>query len=222
MTNYGLRSYGIDLVGGISGQTSQALVVGLMSPTALGLYTVAMSVSRMLTMFEDSVITVLLPKSAARSLDEIIVLTRRSVGISTLLTAICATIVMVLGPVLLRLLYGTEFLGAIPVFRILLVEIVLQTTTGVLVQTFMATGKPEAIASLQLLTLCFKALLMFLLIPQYQLIGAGLALVISSILRLIFTIASYPLLLKVNPLKLILTREDWLFLLQTFKLIKRR
>jgi len=220
LIDFGLRCYGIDLINGLSFQIAQALVVGLLSPAAMGLYTVALSMTRMLTMFEDSVAVVLLPKAIALSRDEIITLTGRAARLTGLLTIVCAVFLMFAGPVLLGLLYGSEFLGSVPAFRILLIEIVIHSIIGVLAQAFMAIGQPGIVTLLQGVGLGFTVPLMLVLIPKYGIFGASLALLGSTIVRLFFALVSFPLFLKVQAPSLIVTKEDVSFVKQALQLKK--
>ncbi len=214
LTSYGLRSYGIDLLGALSGQIGSVLVVGLLTATSMGLYTVALSLSRMLNMFEDAIVTVLLPKAAARPIEEVVALTGRAVRISTFLTLLCIIPLMLLCPVLLSLLYGSEFMGAVPVFRILLIEIMLNGMTWVLAQAFMASGQPGTVTLLQGVGLGLTVPLMLVLIPKYQLVGAGLSLLGSTLARFVFILVSFPLVLKISPPRLLITLKDWRYLKQ--------
>jgi O-antigen/teichoic acid export membrane protein len=220
LLNYGLRAYGIDLLGTVAGQIDQILVVGLLAPASMGMYAVALSLSRMLSMFESSILKVLFPTVAARPPAEVVALTGRSARLSLVMTLLAAMPLMFIGPLLLNLLYGAAFLGAVPVFRILLVEVVLASTDSLLAQAFMALGRPGTLTILQGITLGLNLALLPLLIPVYGLIGAGLALLTSTIIRLILILTCYPLLLKVRPPSLIINREDLQFLQQRFKAVK--
>ncbi|WP_250124082.1 oligosaccharide flippase family protein [Chroococcidiopsis sp. CCMEE 29] len=220
LTSYGLRAYGIDLLGTLSGQVDQALVVNLLPPASMGLYVVALSLSRMLSLFHSSIITVLLPKTAARPVEEVVALTGRAARVGMVLTVLTAIAVIIPVPILLRLLYGAEFLEAVPVFRILIVEEVIGGTAWVLSQAFMALGRPGTVAILQALGLGLSVPLMILFIPAYGLEGAGLALLCSTVLRLVLVLTGYPTILKVRPPGLIMTKEDWRFLQQVFRLNK--
>ena len=61
---YGIRSYGIDVLGTLALQVDQVLVVSLLSAGAMGSYVVVLSISRMLNVFQTSVVMVLFPKAA--------------------------------------------------------------------------------------------------------------------------------------------------------------
>ena len=62
---------------------------------------------------------VLFPKAAGQPLDAIIELTEVAVRISAMITAFCAAALCLIGPILVRILYGRSFAGAIGALRIL-------------------------------------------------------------------------------------------------------
>jgi antigen flippase len=206
--DFGIKAYGVDLLSTLSGRIGQALVVGLLTATSMGLYTVALHISRKLNVFEDAINTVLLPKAAARPVPEIVAITGRAVRASTFLTTLCVIPLMIIGPLVITFLYGEEFRGAIPVFRILLIEVLLAGTTWMLSKAFMAAGKPGTVTLLQGFGLGITIPLTLLLVPRYGLVGAGLALLCSTALRFVFILACYPMVLKVKPPSLLLTMAD--------------
>ena len=217
LLHYGLRAYGIDILGTLGTQVDQALVVGFLQPAAMGMYVVALSLSRMLDVFQTAIITVLFPKTAARPLEEVIAITGRAARIGMALSFLAAIGAMFLVPTLLHLLYGSKFIGALPVFRVLAIEVVIGGVTWVLAQAFMALGRPGTVTVMQAIGLGLTVPLMLVMIPAYGLIGAGLALLCSTIIRFIFMLGSYPLILKVRPPNLLITRDDLHFLQQAFQ-----
>ena len=144
-------------------------------------------------------------------------MTGQAVRVSTAVTVLAAIAVMLPVPILMQLLYGSEYLAAVTVFRILAIEVVLSGTTWVLAQAFMALGRPGTLTVMQGIGLGLTVPLMLLLIPTYGLEGAGLALLVSTSIRLVFVLVSFPLILKVRPPGLLMTRDDWYFLQQMFQ-----
>ncbi|MCC0177662.1 oligosaccharide flippase family protein [Waterburya agarophytonicola K14] len=215
LVGYGIRSYGVELVKTLSGQLSQVVIVGLLSSNNLGIYVVALSLSRMMSVFQTSFVTVLFPSVAGRPKEEVVASTGRAVRASLALTCCAGIVVGLLAPLVLDALYGERFLAAIAVFRILLVEIIVSGTVWVFLQAFMAVGKPGFVTLLQGLGVAFSVPLMFLLIPIYGLEGAGMALLCSSSIRLLLVYLSYGFVLKVKPPSLLLNREDLAFIFQS-------
>jgi O-antigen/teichoic acid export membrane protein len=194
--SYGIRSYGIDLCGTMALYVDQALVVRFLEPRAMGIYVVALSLSRMLNVFQTSVIMVLFPKAVNQTPETVLKMTARATRMSTILTACVATGIGILGPQALSLLYGSQYGGAALVVRILVIEVVLAGATLVLGQAFMALGRPGVVTTLQVLGLALTVPLMLYLVPRYGIVGAGTALLISTTVRFVFVLASFPLFLK--------------------------
>lgn len=217
LLNYGIRSYGIDLLGTLASKVDQILVVGLLAPSAMGMYVVALSLSRLLNMFHSSIVTVLFPKAAGKSLNEVVSLASQVARVNLILETIAGTSVIIFAPLILGIMYGPRFAEAIPVFQILVAEIILSGTSEVLAQSFMALGKPEIVTLSQGIGLGLSIPLMLLLIPRLGLEGVGLALLVSTLVRLIVIILCYPMALKVNSPKLMPRKKDLIFLINAFK-----
>ncbi len=208
LISYGVRSYGIDLCGTMSLYVDQALVVRLLAPDLMGIYVVALSLSRLLNAFHTSVVMVLFPKAVAQPPLEIIAMTGRAVRITTALTSVCGLAIILAGPTVLTLLYGADYRGATTILRILIVEVVLTGATQVMSQAFMALGRPGVITTLQAFGLSLTIPLMLLLIPRFGLTGAAVALLISTCARFTFVLVSFPVVLKLPVPDLLMRRED--------------
>ncbi|MBW4468478.1 MAG: oligosaccharide flippase family protein [Pegethrix bostrychoides GSE-TBD4-15B] len=214
LVHYGLRSYGVDLLGALSLQLDQVLVVSFLDPASMGTYVVALSLSRMLNVFQMAIAAVLFPRAAARPMSEVIALTGQAARLTTALTFTVGLAIIALGPFLLELLYGAEFVQAARVLYILVIEAVISGAALVLAQSFMALGNPGVVTVLQGAGLALSVPLMIWLIPIFGLVGAGLALLASTVVRLLFTLSCYPLLLKVPLPALLITKQDLIFLRQ--------
>jgi len=129
-----------------------------------------------------------------------------------MLTTCGGIFVISLGPQLLGLLYGKEYRGANAVLRILVVQIILAGATAVLSQTFMALGRPGIVTTLQVIGLLLTVPLMLVLIPRLGIVGAGLALLLSTIARFVFILISFPVFLKMPVPQLLPTLADFKFL----------
>jgi antigen flippase len=205
---YGLRSFGVDLLRTIGAQIDQLLVVAFLSPAAMGLYAVALAVSRILQIFQNSVVRVLLPSIAAKPVPEVLAAVGRATRITAALTTPLCLGVLVLTPFLLRLAYGGKFMAASGVLRVLTVEAIFAGATWILAQAFLALGKPGIVTALQGIGLALSFPLMLVLIPRFGLIGAGLSLLISTLARLVLVLICFPWLLATQPPSLLLTRGD--------------
>ncbi|BAU13968.1 membrane protein [Leptolyngbya sp. NIES-3755] len=214
LTHYGFRAYGIDLISALAGQIQQVLAVSLLASSAMGLYAIAFSLCQLLYVIQSSFVTVLFPKAAARPLSEVVEMTGRAARISGALAIVFALIMMVLAPFMLHLLYGTAYLPAIPIFRILAIETVLGGVAVMLAQAFMAIDRPGIVTVIQGIGLMMGIPLILLLTPMFGLLGLGLALLGSTTIRLVSVWLCYPIVLKTAPPSLWLTREDFDFMRQ--------
>ncbi len=222
LLSYGIRSYGIDLLGTLALQVDQVLVVSFLTPADLGLYVVVLSLSRMLNVFQLSVVMVLFPKAAGRTQADAVAMTGRAARMSLLLTGMCAVGVAVIGPLLLRIFYGRAYARSALSLRILLAEVTISGCVFVLAQAFMALGRPGTVTLLQAVGLALSVPLMLVLIPRYGIAGAAFSLLMSTCARFVFIYASFPLFLKTAPPSLLPRREDFEILRQAFKRFERR
>jgi len=208
LLHYGIRSYGIDLLGTLAVQVDQVLVINLLNPAAMGTYVVALSLSRVLNVFQYSAVMVLFPRAAGRSVEEVVSMTERAARLSTAVTAACAVMVALLGPLLLRLLYGSAYAAASSTLRILVIEVVFSGLVFVLSQTFMALGRPGLVTMLQGTGLALSVPLMLLFIPRFGIEGAALALLCSTLARTVLVMGAFRYVLGVRKLSLVPTWRD--------------
>lgn len=208
LLSYGIRSYGIDLIGTLALQVDQVLVVSFLHPAELGIYVVMLSLSRVLNVFQASVVAVLFPKATGLPMETTLAMTSRAVRMSSAITFLAATALGVIGPILLRIFYGRAYTSSIGTLRILLVEVVLSGATLVLAQAFMALGRPGFVTSMQGLGLAICVPMMLVLIPRYGITGAAASLLISTTCRFVMIYVSFSLVLKTKAPALLLKRED--------------
>jgi O-antigen/teichoic acid export membrane protein len=212
MIGYGLRSYGIDVLGVLSTYIDQILLVALLAPAELGMYVVAASLARMLHMISGATSTVLFPKVAAQPLDQVMTYVSLSSRVTTTATGLIALALALAAPILLPTVYGPDFAPAVYIFPILLAESVLSGTVKIIGQGLMGAGRPGTITMVQGFGLACVLPLLALLVPPYGLMGAAVAMLLSTLLRLAFIAASYEILLRRRMPGLLIRRSDVTFL----------
>jgi O-antigen/teichoic acid export membrane protein len=222
IARYGLGSYGIDLLGNMILYMDQIILVSLLAPGPLGLYVVAVSLSRIVNVFSSSIIMVLFPKASGLADEHAALLTLRVYKISTTIALIGAMMIMVAAPWVIQLLYGERFLESIAVFRLLLLEVVVGGAAMVLGQAFMAGGKPIILTISQAIGIVLVVPLMYTLVPQYGLIGAGWALLLPAIVRLLYVVVAFKLEFRIPIQQLLIRKEDLDWLKQTMRSRKKQ
>ncbi|GGH09284.1 oligosaccharide flippase family protein [Silvibacterium dinghuense] len=208
LLSYGLRAWGSDILGTIANQVDRLLIVGMVNPKSMGLYVVAQSVSNVLLVIPNAVTTVLLPKVAARSTEEIVAFTGRAVRVTAALMAAASLTLILLGPSILHFAYSERFDGAAPILRLLLVESVIDGVTSTLGQAFLAASSPGTVAMLQGCGLLTAVPLLLLMVPRWGIMGAAIAFALSTLARFTFVYFSFQRRLGVKPPSLLLRRED--------------
>ncbi len=199
LISYGLRAWGTDLLGSLGNQVDRVLVVALLSPSDMGLYIVAQGVARLINIIPNSVTPVLMPKAAERSLDGVIKLAGHAARVALISMVLFSMPLLLFASHLIEWVYGTEFVAATYVFQLLVVESVLSGVVSILAQSFLAMGRPGILTIVEGCGLAATVLLLAFLVPRLGLIGAGIALLCSMLIRLTFIVASFPLVLKKSP-----------------------
>lgn len=212
LISYGMGSYGNDLMGNVSYYVDQIIIAGMLNAKHLGLYAVAVSLSRMVNIFSTSIIAVLFPKASGLEKEHAVALTFRVFRISTFIALLASACLMLIAPYVFHILYGPEFKEALGVFRLLLLEVSIGGGTMVLAQVFMAMGKPKIVTLLQALGLLLVIPLLMVLVPKFGLIGAGIAMLSSVLLRFGFILLNVRFILRMRIPPLIVTMDDlrWL------------
>jgi enterobacterial common antigen flippase len=206
---YGLRSYGIDVLSTVGQQIDQVLVVALLNPSDVGIYVVALNASRVVNVLHAAVVTVVFPSTAGLEREQVLAIVGRSARISSAIAAAFGLVLVLLYPLLIPLFYGGAFEAGIVVAQLLTLEAILVGLVSVLSQAFMSLGRPGFVTILQLLGLAIVVPAMFILLPRFGLVGAALALLASTVTRLIFILIAFPVTLHLPIPKMLPNRADF-------------
>lgn len=191
--HYSLRVYSTDLLLAVSTQLDKLIVVAVFAPTQLGIYTVAINLSRLAGMFSSAVAAVLFPKASGRAIGDVIEMTSRAACATVLTGGGIAFGLFAFAHLLLRWVYGAEFAQGAAALQVLVIEALVASLAQVLSQAFLALNRP-GLVSVQ----CFAGLgaelpLLVLLAPRFGAEGAAVALLAGSAVRLTATHASFRL-----------------------------
>ncbi|WP_054974692.1 oligosaccharide flippase family protein [Paenibacillus sp. A3] len=218
LVSYSLRSSGVDVMGTLIMYMDQVVVIMLLSPSNLGLYLVAVSLAKVVNVIQTSLALVVFPKASGLPKEEAIELVKKVFRISVFVTLIVALFFMFIGPLVLNLLYGSQYHEAVSIFRILLLEVVIGGGTLILSQAFMSVGKPGICSIQQVIGLSVSIVLMVLLVPRYGLLFTGISLLTATCIRFVFILSQYKFTLKTTIPRLLITRDDIRWLLRQVNL----
>jgi enterobacterial common antigen flippase len=208
LLSYGARVYGSDLLQALLAYIDRAIVVAIFAPSLMGLYVVAATLAQTLMMFSTAAASVVFAKAAGRPTSEVVPLAGRALRVSIAITVLTTGVAAFAGPFALRLVYGPEYLAAATAFRILLADVVLRGACWILMQAFLATGRPGLVSALQGIALVVRVALLFLLAGRHGPSGAAVALLLSTAVQLAVTVGAFPLVLKRRPPGFLLRWSD--------------
>lgn len=217
LLDYGMRSYGSTLFSQFELRVDQFLAASMLTPSQLGIYAVALSLSRILKLFQTSVMAVLLSKIAARPIQEVIEITAKATRLTVAATFLAGLPIVLLGELVLKLLYGPEFVEAALISRILCFEIILQGSNAILFQSFMAVDRPGVVTLGQAVGLTVLIPLILFLTPLYGLTGLGVSVLIGSIAKLVFIIFYYKIVFDLHIPSMVLKKTDIKFVVSILK-----
>ena len=210
LLSYGIRAWGADLLGTVASQVDRVLVVGLLNPERMGLYVIAQSAAGALAFIPTAVAPITMPRSTNLAIADIITLTGRAARATLCLMILASLPLLFFGEFFLRLVYGSGFEDSAAVLPFLVIEAVASGLTSVLAQAFLATGFPGTVSILQGCGVLTSIPLLCWMIPRFGLQGAGCALMLSTLCRLLFVLLNFPYKLKSLPPGLIMRRAEFI------------
>jgi O-antigen/teichoic acid export membrane protein len=215
LLSYGSRTVANQILGTLSVQIDQILVIGLLAPVSMGIYTVALSAARISDLLSGPVVLVLFPKASALPPAEIVELTTRVTRLAVAFSVPMMIAIVAVLPFLLPRVYGRAYVDAVPIAQVLVVSFAISGMVYIVSQAFMASGKPGLFALIQTIGIATAIPAMILLVPHFGLLGAASGLVMSSVLRLCMALVLFPVALKARIPSLIATAADFRFLKAT-------
>jgi O-antigen/teichoic acid export membrane protein len=204
---YGLRAQVGNLNPMEGLQIDLAVVFLFLGPHAAGLYAIALSSTIVLRAAGASFGMVALP-SVAGSVD-IVELRRafaRSFRLAMVLLLPAAVVVIALAGLLVPLVYGTSFLSAVPVVRILTVGAVAASLRRVLGDCLRGSGQPIAASVSEVMSLVVGLPALTFLVAGYGIMGAAIAAGLSYSTALAVSIIFAWRLVRIHPYDLFAIR----------------
>ena len=185
LLSYGGRAAGGNIIGIIAQQFDQVLVVGFFSPSQLGTYTVALSVSRVMNVAYGATYVTMISKAAAMSGAQLTAVIGRALRLSALATLLGSAVLAAAMPVVLPHAYGGEFVSAIAVSDTLLIEVNVSGWATIMALAFLASNRPATVTFLQGMSTAITVGCMLLLVPRFALQGAAVSLIVGAAFRVV-------------------------------------
>jgi O-antigen/teichoic acid export membrane protein len=207
LLGFGLRSHTTNVASMLNERLDQLVISVLLAPAKLGLYVIAVTLTAATTIVGHATGMVVLPVVASlRDPAERVAAATRYIG-WVLVGATCVAVPMVaFTPLLIRVLFGEQFLGAAPVARVLLVASVFLSTNGVVGAVLKAVGRPLDAGMAECLSLGVTVAGLALLLPRLELLGAGLTSLLAYCSTTVWMTSRAARALDVAPLALLLPK----------------
>jgi len=220
--SYGSRVFGVELMGTLYNQLDKLIIISMLTPRHLGLYTVVYALSRLFNTVQNAVTNVLFPKLAALEPDRVAAAAGRAFRISTAVMLAVLAPCLALGKLLLGLLFGPEFGSAAPTFYLLALECVVGGASWILSTSFNAVGRPGLVLARQIVAMGATVGLMFVFIPGFGMEGIALAMLAGSFIRLAFSLLAMAVLFRMPVLSIVFDRSDFAYLREASRKLKTR
>lgn len=180
LVGYGLPTMLASVPRQLNLRVDQLMMAAFLPAQTLGLYVVAVAWGGLMAPLMTSISQVLFPRMArTTSRQEQHSLLQRSLSFSVLVGVILTGLILILTPSVIPLVFGIEFAAAVPVAFVLVVAGLVASLNNLMGEAFRGMGMPKRPMIAELVGLVCTAVLLLLLLPRFQLMGAAVASVVS-------------------------------------------
>lgn len=217
--NYSLKMYGISLVGIFINSIDKIILLVNGTMYEFGLYSVAYSLSRLISIVPEALSTVIYSRFAGHCEKELSVIINLIFSCLFMPLLFACIIIAALSSWFIPLIFGLEYNNSILPFIFLLCECVIASLGWLLSQRFNASGRPGLVLLRQVISTIPLIYIYFYQFELGILLTVSIALLLSSIIRLIMTMLIYKKILKEPAPKLYPTSSE---LKAVFTIIKNK
>ena len=177
---YGVRSNTGTSATFLNQRLDQLVISAFMTASQLGLYAVAVTLTQVAGLVGNAVAYATLPNVASLEPGpERTRLARRLIGFTTVLSAALALPVILFSPLIIDILFGSDFSAADNVARLLAVGAIVFSTARAVEAVLRAVGRPLAAGLGELIALAATAAGLAVMLPLFGIIGAAATSVIA-------------------------------------------
>lgn len=175
MLGYGMQTHIGNIAQRMNLQVSTVILSSLTNAASVGLFSVATNTAQVLWYIPDSVGRLLFPRVASSSREDALEVTQAVCRHVILLTVLSSLALFVVGPLMVRILYGREFQPSIVPLFWLLPGIVALSISKVLTKYLSGVGKPFMNSVASIVSFVVNAPLLWLLVRWKGIVGAAMA-----------------------------------------------
>lgn len=177
--SFGVKSYVQTLAATLHMRVDQYMIAAMLDPSQLAQYGIAVKMAEFLLKIPDATGTALFPRLAGASEKDAHHATARVCRLTLGLAFFCWLGCALAGPVIVRVLFGTQYLAAILPMEVMLPGIVTMSLYHILSRNFTSRNKQQVNLLSALTALSVNAGLNWILIPRMGITGAAISTCVS-------------------------------------------
>lgn len=172
--SYGLRLQGVSFGQLVTNRLDLLMLPAFVTAAELGFYSIAVNVASMVMSLFGNLAMVVFPMAARADGDQATDVVGRGLRLTLLGGAATVIPLALLSPQLISLVYGHDFVSAVPALLCLLPGVVLWSATSILGAALQAIGRPGTASLAQLAGMVITVIGLVALLPRYGIVGASL------------------------------------------------
>lgn len=188
---YGLKAQGGTVAGATSANATQLVLSAMLPPAALGFYSASESSVKPLSTISTALQRVSFPRLAGLSADLTHQRTLRIWTNSFIANSITALPFALLLPLLIPIVYGTEYLPSIIPAEILIIYTFVRGQSMIIRNSINGYGKTFINTTTEIISTVFIFIFLSFTVKHWGVIGASIIAVLSSILKLFLYLVEY-------------------------------
>ncbi len=174
MYHYGIRYYFGKVSNRVNSRLGTTILAFFATKEQIGLFDLASHLSIQVMTVPDSLSTVLLPRMCRDEVDRSAMIAKGA-RMTAFVCGIMLLVLCLFARPIIVVLFSTEFIGAVPLVRILSLGILLRSTCKVFVPYLLGINRPGIVSASVLVGVIVNVLLLVTLLPRIGLNAAALA-----------------------------------------------
>ncbi len=208
LLHFGFRTQATNLSSYFNQRIDQLILSLFVPPQQLGFYAVAVTLSTAVTVFPQAAGIVTFSRGSGQGREDAVATIGHSFRASLVWLLLCCTVLYVLAPFLIRLVFGAAFDGSILACRILLPGALMIGLNQVLYNGASALGRPGLPSIAEGVSMAVTAIGLYSLVPHYGYIGAAVVSSVAYTVSFLLMLTLTHRLLKLNLRVLVRGRPD--------------
>jgi len=213
MITFGLKAHIGNISSLLNSRMDQMVMAIVLEPELLGLYVVAVTISGGVNIATSAIAIVTFPTlSNQKSIVRQKKVFTRLIRLTFWSSLTIAIFLLSVTGLLITILFGEDFTPAIPSARVLIFAAIMSGMNTTLASGLRGFGKPSIPSLGELISLAFTGVMLLLLLPKWNILGAAMASLLAYSANFLFMYLYVWWKLSIPPQKAVFPQpEDWLF-----------